>query len=89
MTDPARARPETWAAPVAAGGEDVAPAVVMRAYEDWGEEMTRLLSCVRAAKRWDINVVHPALRPEEWTRGNVAILGDAVSAHWACRVGGC
>lgn len=89
MTDPARATPATWVAPPAAGGEDVAPAVVLKAYEEWGPEMTRLLSCVTAAKKWDINVVHPPLAPSAWTRGAVAILGDAVSGGRAVQRTGC
>lgn len=52
---------------------------VLIPYQGWGSEITNLLSCAENPGKWEINVVYPALAPEKWVKGRVAILGDAVS----------
>ncbi|EKM53768.1 uncharacterized protein PHACADRAFT_260263 [Phanerochaete carnosa HHB-10118-sp] len=55
----------------------VATSEVLAAYRGWGPEVTNLLSCAEKLGKWEINVVCPAIAPGKWTRGRVAILGDA------------
>ena len=52
---------------------------LLHAYAGWGADVRKLLACADAPTRWDINVVYPHLPSEKWTKGRVAILGDAVS----------
>ncbi|KIP03927.1 hypothetical protein PHLGIDRAFT_495217 [Phlebiopsis gigantea 11061_1 CR5-6] len=49
-------------------------------YADWGSEVRKLLACGEGVTKWNINVVYPHLPPEKWTKGRVAILGDAAHA---------
>ena len=79
VADPAKTLPEQYVPPPAVSGEDVPKETIQETYADWGPEMTKLFSCIETAKKWDINVVYPPIEPENWTRGTVAILGDAVS----------
>lgn len=54
---------------------------LLQTYEGWGPDVHKLLSCAEGVTKWNINVVYPHLRPEQWTKGRVAILGDAVSTQ--------
>ena len=52
---------------------------LLQTYADWGSEVRKLLSCGEGVTKWNINVVYPHLPSDQWTKGKVAILGDAVS----------
>ena len=52
---------------------------LLKAYEGWGPDVLNLLTCAEGVSKWNINVVYPHLRPDQWAKGRVAILGDAVS----------
>ena len=71
--------PERYAPPALSAVQHVTTAEVLAAYEGWGPEVTSLLSCMDNPTKWSISVVYPPIRAENWTRGPVAILGDAVS----------
>jgi len=46
-------------------------------YQHWGEDVTKLLSCIKEPSKWMMHVVHPHL--ESYVRGRVGLIGD--SAH--------
>ena len=54
---------------------------VLEAYKGWGPEVTNLLSCMENPTKWSISVVYPPIKSENWTKGRVAVLGDAVSFY--------
>ena len=51
---------------------------IQKDFEGWGPDVVTLLRCMpEKTGRWSIHVVHPEL--ERYSRGHVAIVGDAVS----------
>ena len=54
-------------------------AEILAAYEGYGPEVRTLLSCSENPTKWNIHVVYPHIPPEQWVKGGVTILGDAVS----------
>ena len=50
---------------------------LLKEYEGWGPDVINTLSCIHAPSKWWIHVVYPPL--ETYTKGRVAVLGDAVS----------
>lgn len=73
--------PEHYPPPGTATVQNVTREEVLGAYEGWGPEVMNLLSCMENPTKWSISVVYPLIKLENWTRGRVAILGDAVSHH--------
>lgn len=71
--------PEKYSLPPLAAVQQVTKEEVLNAYKGWGPEVTNLLSCMDSPTKWSISVVYPPIKSENWTRGPVAILGDAVS----------
>ena len=63
---------------------------LLATYADWGSEVRALLACGEGVTKWNINVVYPHLPSEKWTKGRVAILGDAVSVdgYFLCSMWG-
>lgn len=51
---------------------------LQQVYAGWGSDVKILLDCMpEESSKWSIHVVHPPL--ETYTKGRVAVLGDAVS----------
>ena len=73
--------PDHYPDPATKAVEDVTTEEVMTTYENYGPEVKTLLSCMVNPTKWKINVVYPHIPPEKWTKGPVAILGDAVSTR--------
>lgn len=69
--------PEKYSLPPLAAVQQVTKEEVLNAYKGWGPEVTNLLSCMDSPTKWSISVVYPPIKSENWTRGPVAILGDA------------
>ena len=78
MTDPEQTGPDSYVPPPVLSKQSATREELLKAYEGWGSEMTNLLSCVEETAKWDIDVVAPPIEAEGWTKGAVAILGDAV-----------
>lgn len=76
--------PAHYPPPVEETVHSATTAEVLAFYEGWGPEVRNLLSCAENPSKWSINVVYPPLGPEKWARGNVAVLGDAVSILCCC-----
>ncbi|KAI1788893.1 salicylate hydroxylase [Ganoderma leucocontextum] len=57
----------------------VSPDDIQRDFEGWGPDIVTLLRCMpETTIRWSVYVVHPEL--ESYSKGRVAILGDAAHA---------
>lgn len=77
--------------------EDVSLDELLKTYEGWGPDVIKLLSCTANISKWKINLVYPHLKPEQWAKDRVAILGDAVRfglmSTWypmlICQIGTC
>ena len=70
--------PEKYPLPPLASVQQATKEEVLAAYDGWGPEVTNLLSCMDNPTKWNISVVYPHIKAEDWTRGPVTILGDAV-----------
>ena len=72
--------PTSYPQPPLASVQHATKAEVLAAYDGWGPEVTNLLACMDNPTKWNISVVYPHIPVQQWTRGPVAILGDAVSS---------
>ena len=52
-------------------------AELIEEYSGWGSDVQNILKCVEKPSVWSIHFVQPPL--ENYTRGAVALIGDAVS----------
>jgi len=56
-------------------------------YQDWGTDALKILKHVKEPNRWSMHMLHPPL--ESYYRGNVVLVGDAVSGiSLACLLSG-
>ena len=54
---------------------------LQKEFDAWGPDVRTLLGCLpEKTLRWSVHVVHPSL--ESYSKGNVALLGDAVRVTW-------
>ncbi|KAI0784966.1 hypothetical protein C8Q75DRAFT_723504 [Abortiporus biennis] len=51
---------------------------ILDEYQNWGEDVIRLLNRVQNPSKWMMHVVHPPL--QTYVRGRIALLGDAAHA---------
>lgn len=57
---------------------------VLTAYDGWGDDVVKLLSCITNPNKWFINIVYPPL--ETYVKGNIALTGDAVRRRSCAQV---
>lgn len=64
--------------------EEVPRSELENEYDGWGPDVAALLRCMpEKVNKWAIHVVYPPL--EEYARGRVALIGDAVSHFGSTR----
>ena len=68
-------------APGAAWVDSISRAELQAEFAEWGPDVRCLVGCMpEQTLRWSVHVVYPPL--ESYSRGRVALLGDAVCASF-------
>ncbi|OCH96423.1 FAD/NAD-P-binding domain-containing protein [Obba rivulosa] len=57
---------------------DVSQEEALKDFEDWGPDVINTLKCIQKISKWSVHVVYPQLG--SYTKGRVALLGDAAHA---------
>jgi salicylate hydroxylase len=60
--------------------ENVSKDELVKAYEDWGDDIKIIMKHIQNPSKWHMHVVHPPL--EHYVRDRVVLVGDAVSVQW-------